>query len=51
VAQVTGVMRAAIDACMRDPQAYEPQPDWMQKLGAVSEGSQTTLGAYHRPWQ
>ncbi len=24
---------------------------WMKKLADVSEGSQTTLGAYHRPWQ
>ena len=51
VAQVTAVMRAAIDACQQDPEHYQPQSAWMKKLGAVSEGSQTTLGAYHRPWQ
>ena len=51
VAQVTAVMRAAIDACLQDPQAYKPQASWMNKLGDVSEGTQTTLGAYHRPWQ
>ena len=51
VAQVTAVMRAAIDACISDPENYQAQGSWMQKLGAVSEGSQTTLGAYHRPWQ
>ena len=51
VARVTAVMRAAIDACMRDPDNYEPQGSWMRELGTVSEGSQTTLGAYHRPWQ
>ena len=51
VAQVTAVMRAAIDACIRDPDNYQPQGPWMEKLGSVSEGSQTTLGAYHRPWQ
>jgi putative protease len=51
VAQVTAVMRAAIDHCMLDPQGYQPKDRWMQKLAAVSEGSQTTLGAYHRPWQ
>jgi putative protease len=51
VAQVTAVMRAAIDACLRDPQGYRPQPAWMRTLGGVSEGAQTTLGAYHRPWQ
>jgi putative protease len=51
VGQVTAVMRAAIDRCMLDPQGYQPEDQWMRKLGTVSEGSQTTLGAYHRPWQ
>jgi len=51
VAQVTAVMRAAIDHCLRNPEAYEPRDQWMSELGSVSEGSQTTLGAYHRPWQ
>lgn len=51
VAQVTRVMRAAIDECLRDPGNYAPRGDWMNQLDSVSEGSQTTLGAYHRPWQ
>jgi len=51
VAQVTAVMRAAIDQCMQDADAYQPKAQWMDKLADVSEGSQTTLGAYHRPWQ
>jgi collagenase-like PrtC family protease len=51
VAQVTAVMRAAIDQCMLDPQTYQPKEQWMRELSDVSEGSQTTLGAYHRPWQ
>ncbi|HBH36654.1 MAG TPA: protease [Gammaproteobacteria bacterium] len=51
VAQVARVWRQAIDACKRDPDAYAPQAEWMQELAKVSEGSQTTLGAYHRPWQ
>ena len=51
VAQVTAVMREAIDACQRDPRGYAPQATWMRALGEVSEGAQTTLGAYHRPWQ
>ncbi|HHH39475.1 MAG TPA: U32 family peptidase, partial [Sedimenticola sp.] len=51
VAQVTRVWRAAIDACDRDPAAYRPRPEWMAELGRVSEGTQTTLGAYSRPWQ
>jgi putative protease len=51
VAEVTKVWRAAIDNCLRQPQQFQPRTDWMQTLGKVSEGSQTTLGAYHRPWQ
>ncbi|MGD2129095.1 MAG: peptidase U32 family protein [Lysobacterales bacterium] len=51
VAQVTAVMRAAIDHCLHDPEAYRPSARWMNELESVSEGSQTTLGAYHRPWQ
>ncbi len=51
VAQVTHVMRAAIDSCTKDAQAYQARDEWMRQLDAVSEGSQTTLGAYHRPWQ
>jgi collagenase-like PrtC family protease len=51
VAQVTQVWRAALDACHRDPAGYHPEPEWLERLGRVSEGAQTTLGAYHRPWQ
>jgi putative protease len=51
VAQVTRVWRQAIDSCRRNPQAFQLQEDWLQQLGKVSEGTQTTLGAYHRPWQ
>jgi len=51
VAQVARVWRAAIDACRRDPEHFKPQADWMAELGKVSEGTQTTLGAYSRPWQ
>ena len=51
VAQVTAVMRAAIDQCMADADGYQPKDLWMRKLAEVSEGSQTTLGAYNRPWQ
>ncbi len=51
VRQVTRVWRAALDACQRDPDNYRPQPDWLESLQTVSEGAQTTLGAYHRPWQ
>ena len=51
VAQVTKVLRAAIDAAIKDPDNFKPQNDWMSELEKVSEGAQTTLGAYHRPWQ
>jgi putative protease len=51
VAQVTKVLRAAIDHCQQDPDNFHVQPSWMTDLEKVSEGSQTTLGAYHRPWQ
>ncbi len=33
------------------PQNFVPQPAWMDTLGSMSEGTQTTLGAYHRKWQ
>ncbi len=51
VEQVTRVWRAAIDACAKDPDGFQAKADWMAELGKVSEGTQTTLGAYHRPWQ
>ncbi len=51
VAQVTRVWRAALDSCARDPSRYRPQREWLEELGKVSEGTQTTLGAYSRPWQ
>lgn len=51
VRQVTRVWRAALDACHQSPQHYRPQHAWLDALQAVSEGTQTTLGAYHRPWQ
>ena len=50
VAQVTSVLRQAIDRCLADPGNYEPADAWKKGLASVSEGSQTTLGAYHRPW-
>jgi O2-independent ubiquinone biosynthesis protein UbiU len=51
VAQVTQVWRAALDSCQRAPETYRPQAEWLTTLAKVSEGAQTTLGAYHRPWQ
>jgi len=51
VAQVTRVWRAALDACARDPDSFRPEKAWREVLQSVSEGTQTTFGAYHRPWQ
>ncbi len=51
VSQVARVWRQAIDRCQADPAAYQAEAGWMDALGAVSEGTQTTLGAYHRKWQ
>ncbi|MFP1868893.1 peptidase U32 family protein [Lonsdalea quercina] len=51
VSQVTRVWREAIDHCKALPGRYAPNPEWMDALGAVAEGTQTTLGAYHREWQ
>ncbi|NIP72615.1 MAG: U32 family peptidase [Gammaproteobacteria bacterium] len=51
VAQVTRVWREALDSCRDDPEGYAPRPEWSERLRNVSEGTQTTLGAYHRPWQ
>ncbi|MBG2715662.1 U32 family peptidase [Proteus mirabilis] len=51
VTEVVRVWRAAIDQCKKDPQGFKTQPRWMSALGKISEGTQTTLGAYHRKWQ
>lgn len=51
VAQVTRVWREAIDACRRDPGGFAPSARWNADLDKVSEGAQTTLGPYYRPWQ
>ncbi|PAV49373.1 protease [Pseudomonas sp. HAR-UPW-AIA-41] len=51
VEQVTRVWRAALDSHARAPQQFVVRPDWNAALQSVSEGSQTTLGAYHRAWQ
>jgi putative protease len=51
VEQVTKVWRDAIDAYHQNPDNYQPREEWLDALPKVSEGSQTTFGAYHRPWQ
>lgn len=51
VEQVTRVWRAALDSHQHAPERYQVDPVWRQTLAGLSEGSQTTLGAYHRSWQ
>jgi putative protease len=51
VAQVTRVLRQALNACHANPESYKPKSDWMADLDKVAEGQQHTLGAYHRPWK
>ncbi|MBO3276262.1 ubiquinone anaerobic biosynthesis protein UbiU [Pseudomonas schmalbachii] len=51
VQQVTRVWRQALDAVQRSPQNFVVQPAWQTTLANLSEGHQTTLGAYHRSWQ
>ena len=51
VAQVTRVLRAALDELARDIDHFKVKPAWLAELGKVAEGSQVTLGAYNRPWR
>ena len=51
VEQVAKTWRMAIDRYMQDPDNYQVEGAWMATLANLSEGSQTTLGAYHRKWQ
>ncbi|WP_111643116.1 ubiquinone anaerobic biosynthesis protein UbiU [Marinimicrobium alkaliphilum] len=51
VAQVTQVWRAALDRVLADPHNYQVAEAWNTQLAGLSEGSQTTLGAYHRRWR
>ncbi len=51
VSQVAKVWRQAIDRCMANPAAFTADQQWLDTLGSMSEGTQTTLGAYHRKWQ
>ncbi|MFO1283598.1 MAG: peptidase U32 family protein [Burkholderiales bacterium] len=51
VAAVTRVWRQAIDECLRDPARFAARPAWLDELGALAEGRQTTLGALDRAWR
>ena len=50
-AQVTKSLRQALDAAVADPVHFKVNPVWNNALSKVSEGHQTTLGAYSRPWK
>lgn len=51
VAQVTRIWRQAIDRCKASPETFVAEESWMNALSELSEGTQTTLGAWHRQWQ
>ncbi|MBC5792051.1 ubiquinone anaerobic biosynthesis protein UbiU [Providencia sp. JUb39] len=51
VTQVTKIWRQAINRYKSNPDGFVTDPRWLKALGDLSEGSQTTLGAYHRKWQ
>ncbi|TNE83169.1 MAG: U32 family peptidase [Gammaproteobacteria bacterium] len=51
VTQVVQVWRQALDHYLEAGAAFHPKREWFEALARVSEGSQTTLGAYSRPWQ
>ncbi|MFT5707348.1 MAG: collagenase-like PrtC family protease [Oceanospirillaceae bacterium] len=51
VSQVTKQWREAIDNCRAAPDSFIPSPATEQCLSHLSEGSQTTLGAYHKKWK
>ncbi len=50
IARVTATWRAAVDAVKRGS-GLTRRIEWQNTLASLAEGSQTTLGAYHRPWQ
>lgn len=50
-AQVTKVLRQALDMAIQHPEQFTVNPLWQHSLAKVSEGQQVTLGAYHRPWK
>lgn len=51
VAKVAKTWREAIDCYQHAPEKFQIKDEWDQALNAISEGKQTTLGAYNRKWQ
>ncbi|WP_185232630.1 ubiquinone anaerobic biosynthesis protein UbiU [Teredinibacter franksiae] len=51
VEQVVRVWRDALDSYKQKGSAFTVASQWVEQLDKVSEGSQTSLGPYSRPWQ
>lgn len=51
VAQVVKVWREALDRAQANPDNFRSEQQWNDTLTGLSEGSTTTIGAYHRQWQ
>lgn len=51
VAKVASTWREAIDYYQKSPEHFQVKEHWNQALSEISEGRQTTLGAYNRKWQ
>lgn len=51
VEQVVRIWREALDNFQKEQHNFAVRAEWLNALSNVSEGSQTTLGAYNRPWQ
>lgn len=51
VGQVVTTLRAALDAAIADPNRYTVRAEWQTALARQAEGSQTTQGAFERPWK
>ena len=51
IAKVARIWRQAIDLYHSSPETYNASVNGCHELSDLSEGMQTTLGAYSRPWQ
>jgi putative protease len=51
VRDVVSTLRAAIDSLQTAPDRYSQKPAWQATLARHAEGSQTTQGAFERPWK
>jgi len=46
VGTMTGILREAVDECLKDPASYKVKPEWNAKTLSTFEGSRQTLGPY-----